>query len=247
MAGVKQDRQRGNGIYATAAFIIIAAACVLGVGIFFKVSVIEVIGNSIYEAERIIEVSGIEYDTSIFFINASESAARIKQALPYADDVRVIPSLPDSVTIEIVESFPLAYIEVNGKLWLVDKNARFLEETTLSGIEGKLEIRGITADSAEEGATIDLGDRGGVRLQYMQDVLTSILESGLREGVTYLDMTTVSDIRFDYYNYTINVGSGEDLDNKFWTLEMFLEEHGNDGSGIIDMSIDGQLRYNPAD
>ncbi|MGM9521736.1 MAG: cell division protein FtsQ/DivIB [Oscillospiraceae bacterium] len=245
--GGRKRRKRGGGraLYVTLITALIIFAVITGMGVFFKISVINVTGVSMYDDEQVIEASGIEQGDSIFFIRESASAIKIKKALPYADEVRIVRSLPDTVTIEVTESYPLACVSSGGSWWIIDKNAKVLEETNTSGVSGLIVLKGVTPIMPSVGGTLALGEGQSVKLAYLKAVLSAILSSEMQDNVTWLDMTNISSIRFDYKNLEINVGKGEGLEDKFWLLEKFFEENGEDRSGTVDLSVENEAHYIP--
>ena len=50
---------RGRSLLQPLIFLLICAALVLGMSVFFRVAKVEVVGNSIYTAEEVVEASGI--------------------------------------------------------------------------------------------------------------------------------------------------------------------------------------------
>ena len=76
--------------------------------VFFRVAKIEVVGNSIYTAEEVVEASGIGTGDNLFFINRFSAASRIFSKLPYVDKAKVTRALPNRVTITIQESSAMA-------------------------------------------------------------------------------------------------------------------------------------------
>ena len=68
---------RGRSLLQPLIFLLICAALVLGMSVFFRVAKIEVVGNSIYTAEEVVEASGIGTGDNLFFINRFSAASRI--------------------------------------------------------------------------------------------------------------------------------------------------------------------------
>ncbi len=247
MAGENSTRRhnsRNGSLYALALVGMVVFAIFAGMCIFFRVERIEVVGNSLYTDELIMDIAAIERGQSIFLINASSSSARLQQNLPYAEDVRITSSLPDKVTIEITESYPLAWADINGELWIIDKNARYLERTDAAGIEGKIEILGIEPGEATPGNVMELDT---LKLQYLQETLSGILTSGIYDNITWVDMTNTASVKFDYKDYVIRIGRGEKVSDKLTLLMMYFEQNGDDGTGTIDLSTDNTARYIPQD
>ena len=61
----KKGKRGRNGIYILVTVVLTLAAVIVGIGMFFKVSEIEVAGGNEYTAEEIIEVSGIHKGDSL--------------------------------------------------------------------------------------------------------------------------------------------------------------------------------------
>jgi cell division protein FtsQ len=205
-----------------------------------------VTGVSAYSAQDVIDVSDIEIGDSIFFIRESVSVAKIKSAMAYVDEVRISRTLPDKVTIEVTESYPIASLTSGGKWWIIDKNAKILEQTGSAGVSGTIVLKGVEPVMPAVGDTLELGDTGTVRLMYLKAVLAMILSEGMQDDVSWLDMSNISAIKFDYKNYVINLGKGESLEDKLWLLQQFFGERGEDGSGTIDLSIENEAHYIPS-
>ena len=66
--GRRRNRRRGGTLYAAVITAMIIIAVLFGIGVFFKVSQIEVVGASMYDDMQVVEASGIEIGDSIFFI-----------------------------------------------------------------------------------------------------------------------------------------------------------------------------------
>lgn len=246
MAQSNKRRRKGNGsLYTTVVVAIMLLAGITGVSVFFKVSDIIVVGNSAYSAKEIIDASGIELDSSIFFLRESASVVRIKDALAYIDDVRIVPTLPGTVTIEVTESYPIAYIEDEGSKWVIDNNARILEKLSANASTNAIPVYGVTPIMPAVGETLSLGDSGSVQLMYLKQVLSGMFTAGIYEDVQWLDMTSISAVKFGYMNkYTVNIGKGENVAYKLLLLEGSIASHADDDyKATIDISSDDQAHY----
>ena len=67
----------------------LVAAVVFGVAVFFKVSRVEVQGNSLYSAEQVVQASGIETGDNLLTLNKATVAGNIITQLPYVEKVSV--------------------------------------------------------------------------------------------------------------------------------------------------------------
>lgn len=243
----RRRRRRGNGALSVAiiiAFMLLAA--IVGLSVFFKISSISVEGAGIYTADDVVAASGIEVGDSIFFVGQSTAALRIKNALPYVDEVRVQRRLPDTVVIEVTESYPIAYIRSGDDVWIIDKNAKLLEKAGESGAAGKIEVRGVVPIEPTVGGALALGDANALQLTYLKSVLSAFLTDGLRDGVTWLDMTSISDIRFDYQGrFTVKLGNGENLSDKLWMMGKVIADRQDSDQGTVDVSVENEGHFIP--
>lgn len=241
-----RKRRRGNGsLYVTVIVALMLLAAITGVSVFFKISDIVVEGINAYTAEQVIAASGIELDESIFFLRESSAAVKIKDTLAYVDEVRIVRSLPGTVRIIITESYPIASIKYEGSFLIIDENAKILEKTAVNKTNSAIPVYGVTPLMPVVGETLSLGDSGSVQLLYLKQVLSGLLSYGIYNDIEWLDMTNISAVTFYYQNkYTVNLGKGENLEDKLYYLQQITEAHKDDDfSATIDLSDDGFGRY----
>ena len=85
-------RRRGNFgfLYKLLSVLVICAAVVMALTLFFRVDTIEVTGTERYTEKDVIEASGIQLGDNLFLLNKYEAARSIAEQLPYIDieDIR---------------------------------------------------------------------------------------------------------------------------------------------------------------
>lgn len=123
--------------------------------VFFRVAKVEVVGNSIYTAEEVVEASGIGTGDNLFFINRFSAASRIFSKLPYVDKAKVTRALPNRVTITIQESSAMAYVQADDGYWVVDQNCKLLKSVTESELTGLARVDGITPVEPKVGEVLN--------------------------------------------------------------------------------------------
>ena len=146
---------RGRSLLQPLIFLLICAALVLGMSVFFRVAKIEVVGNSIYTAEEVVEASGIGTGDNLFFINRFSAASRIFSKLPYVDKAKVTRALPNRVTITIQESSAMAYVQADDGYWVVDQNCKLLKSVTERELTGLARVDGITPVEPKVGEVLN--------------------------------------------------------------------------------------------
>lgn len=249
----KSERRRPHGVknrrnilYGPLMFLLICAALVLGMSVFFKVSKITVEGSSMYTPEEIIEASGIEEGDYLFFVNRFTAASRIHAKLPYVDDVRVARMLPSYVTITITESSAMAYISTGTTYWVIDQNCRLLTTAAENELSGLIRIEGVTPLAPEVGAIVAAGEADAAKVTYLAEILDQMLTRDIAGDVTMIDMSDVTSPAFTYQDrFTVRLGRDENVEYKFSMLQSAVEQLTEQDAGTIDLSIDKRAHFSP--
>lgn len=244
---LKRRKKRHAAKYVPVTIFLMTLALIIGLSAFFRISEIEVTGISLYSPDEIISESGIEIGDNLLFISGSSTAVKICKDLVYVDEVRIIKNLPNKLQIEISESYPIASIKIDDSYWIIDKNCRLLEETDFAGAENTITIKGVTPVSPVAGQKISLGDFSETQLVYLSRVLTELLEQNIQDKVTWIDMSNLSEITFDYDGrFTVELGRGENVDSKFVLFIEVVAKLENTDTGTIDLSTDDKAYFIPA-
>ena len=236
-------RRKRNILFLPVAFILVCLALVLGLSVFFKVSIIEVEGNFLYTDEEVIEASGIQKGDNLLFVSRFSVDGRIISRLPYVDKVLSVDrSLPNRVTITIQESTAMAVLTVDGTDWLLDQNCKVLGEAEKP--EDYIEIRGITAQTPAIGATVTGELEEGQKLQLLAQLLTEMRDREMQGDITWLDLSNIANPIFDYLGrFTVWMGTEEGLSYKFDKLLSTVSQLEEGDVGTIDLSIDDKVHF----
>ena len=243
MSEKKQRRMSKSAtIYIPVASLLILLLVILGMSAFLNVIVIEVIGDSSYPAAEIIAASGIKPGDNLLRINIQNAEQSILREIPIFNDAVVSRVFPDTIIIEVRESKPLAAIRYQGDVLIIDSDGRVLERTAEQP-RGLIEVRGFTPLEPAPGRMLRPEVGGGMRLQFMMDVLRAVEEEGITGDVSFLDVTSIANITFGYTNrFTVLLGGPENARHKISQLPVFIsdaEQHPGFDPGathLIDMS-----------
>ena len=127
----RRNRRRSRGrfafLYRLLCFVLICAAIVGALVLFFKVDTISVSGNDRYSRETILAASGVSEGDNLFLLNKYDAAARITEALPYVESVRLSRKLPGTLRIDIVECSDPAGIQQDGHCWLISPEGKLVD------------------------------------------------------------------------------------------------------------------------
>ena len=226
---------RGRSLLQPLIFLLICAALVLGMSVFFRVAKIEVVGNSIYTAEEVVEASGI-----------GSAASRIFSKLPYVDKAKVTRALPNRVTITIQESSAMAYVQVDGGYWVLDQNCKLLKSVTESELTGLARVDGITPVEPKVGEVLNAGEADAPKVTYLAAILGQLLTRDMASKVTVIDLSDASNPGFTYDGrFTVRLGANENVEYKFGMLQSAVSQLTASDAGTIDLSIDKRAHFSP--
>lgn len=241
MTDGQRNKKRRSVLYAPVSFILISAALVFGMSVFFRVSSIEVSGNLIYSAEDIIEASGIEIGDNLFFFNRSAATARIYSKLPYIELATTNPSMPNKIIIEVSESAAIACVEAEDGWWAIDRSCKLLSRVETGDTVNLIKVTGLSPIAPAEGDIIAPGEAESPKVTYLAEILKRIVALGLAPDVTGIDITGVSNPSFDYLGrFRVKLGGSDELDYKFQLLLSAVSKLEPGDSGTLDLSIDGR-------
>jgi hypothetical protein len=144
------DRKKLILRLVTAAAVVMALF--VGFSIFFRVEQVEIIGMEKYTADTVMGVSGIEYGDSLLAFGKGKACAKIIEALPYVENVRIGIKLPGYVQIYIREVDVVYSIqdETDG-WWLMTAEGRIIEGITQSRATKHTMIKGVRTVAAKPG------------------------------------------------------------------------------------------------
>ena len=111
-------------------FFLVIVTTIFVMSIFFRITNIQVEGNTHYTDEEIIQAIDIEEGDNLFFFDRFSALSRVFAKLPYVEEVSVERSLPNKVIITVTESQALAYIALGDEMWSIDHSCKVLGKAT---------------------------------------------------------------------------------------------------------------------
>ena len=229
--------RRHSSISAPLMFIVVIVATIFVMSVFFRVSDIEVTGNTHYTDEEIIRAIDIEQGDNLFFFDRFAAISRVFAKLPYIEEVSVVRKLPNKVTIEVVESTALAYIKLGDERWTLDHNCKVLGKAA-DGETGQLvEVSGISPGTLLIGEQLTTADGDAAVVEQLAEVLYQIQERGLTSYISLVDITDTNDVQLSYAGrYTVKLGNSSGTEHKFGMLVSVVTKLGAEDVGLIDLS-----------
>jgi len=209
----------------------------------FNIKWIDVKGNEKTKFGEVVKASGIAYEQNIFRLNIKKSKDAIKK-LPYVDTVRIIRHLPGGVMFEVTERAAVACIKYANGYVLIDKEGRLLE--TVKEFEGIPQIEGIKLSKQKVGET--LKDSIPDQIAAMEELLNKLQENDLSGRTSLVNIKDEDNVTFVIDgNKTVITGGNYRLDYKLMMLEATISELSKSEAGTIDLSVEGEALFTPAE
>lgn len=227
-------------------YILAIAAAVVGIGSFFKISDIQVTGNVIYSSQEILEVAGIEPGDNLFLINKKAIEESILENRGFVDTVTISRRLPDGVELNIRESQLLAYVELEGAYFIMNRKCEILSKTDAAGAAGHIQIVGVEPLSPRVGELLTLGAAESAKEDYLADVMEMMLQKDIYRYVSMIDASNVSSLKFNYRgDLVVDLGKNEELARKFDMLESIIADLAENDRGTISLAKVGEGHFIP--
>ncbi len=236
----------------------VVLALFVGFSIFFRVDTIEVSGIEQYTADTVLEASGIEHGASLLTFGKGKACARIKNALPYVESIRISIKLPGTVRILITEVDVVYSIQDStNQWWLMTSEGRLIEQVSNAQAASHTIIKGLQLVAPEAGKTavalepepeetyVVEGDEqqtvvtitNGERLETVQEILIQLEQNEILGEVSEVDVTDMGDIFLWYGTKTkVLLGDPGQIDTKIATMKAIIADDRIDSTGIVDLT-----------
>lgn len=243
---VKKKRRGRNGIYVLLTVLLTLIAVIVGIGLFFRVSTIDVAGGEVYSHDEIVKMSDIKTGENMLLLNEKEIAEKITSKLIYINDVKLIRSYPDMVILEVYEDAPIATTKSGGTTWLINASGKLFQAESSSKANGLIRLVGADLQEPESGKTAVTAG-GETQVECITEFLTAVRKNGVEEKIGTVDVTNIGSISFDYDGrFKVNLGSQGEIGNK---VDMLVEAIENkieqDAAGRLEFTTDVELHFVP--
>ena len=228
-------------------FFLVVVAVIFVMSVFFRVSDIQVRGNSHYSDEEIIRAIDIEEGDNLFFFDRFAALSRVFAKLPYIDEVSVERSLPNKVIITVTESQALAYIVLGEEKWTIDHSCKVLGKANDDELQGLIPIDGISPGTLMIGEPLETADGDEEVVAYIAEVLYQLEERGLYRKVGRVDFSNPRRVTFTYADkYTVVLGDSSNTEYKFGMLVSAMSQLLDGDVGIINVSDGNTAHFSPS-
>ncbi len=239
---LRRKASRRAAVIGPAKFLLGCVVLIFLVSIFIQVGEIRVTGNSHYTAEEIIQAAGVEEGDNLFFVNRFAAVSGILAKLPYVESVSVTTQLPGTVIFEVVESQALAWVEIDGQRWVVDRNCKVLTQGDAASTADLIQVTGITPVNPAVGDTLVVeGDSSGATVAVLEELLDQIQRRGFAGMVSAIDIGDSASPVMEFLDrYTVLFGGEESINYQFGKLVSAVSQLTVSDRGTIDLSGAGE-------
>ena len=159
--------------------------------VLFRITAIDVEGDTRYSADDLIAACGIEPGENLFLADTKGAEAALAEKYPYLATVEVHRSLPARIEISVTDAVVSCAAAWNNQYLLLDKTGKVLEITGTPP-DGTPVCTGLSVKSAQLGQKVELDDPE--QLSLYAEVAGAVSESGL-EPVTSIDVSDAFNLK----------------------------------------------------
>jgi len=203
---------------------------------FCKVGEIGVSPSGLYDAQDIIETSGIKIGDNLFSFRSSEVASRISRAFPYLSDVTVRRVIPSGVSISFSHEMGSIAIRLGEDYYALDDSQRVLKRCD-DPDDGGVHRVTVVSDRISRCVVGEKIEYNDVNLFDMVDDICRAVElNDVLDKIDTIDLTDKFDVTMDYDSrFEIKLGNTENIRYKIAMVVKVVAQLYEDDRGEIDV------------
>ena len=247
----RRNRRRSRGrfafLYRLLCFVLICAAIVGALVLFFKVDTISVSGNDRYSRETILAASGVSEGDNLFLLNKYDAAARIRQQLPYVETVKFRRVLPSKLVVQITECRDPVAIKQDGTVYLLCDKGNIVDTVSAAKWSQYIQIEGLTLLNPQVGSEARASATQQAVLDQLLSMLVLLDDKGMLHEVQVIDLSDAARITMQYMGrFQVEFLWNADFNYKLDYLAAVVEKLEANEKGTIDMTQDGKASFIPS-
>ena len=236
--------RRFGVLYKLLTLVVVCAAAVLALTLFFKVESVEVTGNSRYSAQEIQDACGVQLGDNLYLLSKPDMVQRLHQRLPYIDEVRITRSLPNTLCVQVTEFTTVYAVEQEGTVWLLTSGGKIVETAAERGDVPLIDGCELLAPSLSGDVSFALELQN--RQESLFALLTALESAELTEGVRAIHLGDPTVLTMDYTErFSVEMPYSADYPRLLRYLTLVIEELETNLTGVIDLTRDGEPHFRP--
>ena len=236
--------RRFGVLYKLLTLVVVCAAAVLALTLFFKVESVEVTGNSRYSAQEIQDACGVQLGDNLYLLSKPDMVQRLHQQLPYIDEVRITRRLPNTLCVQVTEFSTVYAVEQEGTAWLLTSGGKIVETAAERGDVPLIDGCELLAPSLSGDVSFALELQN--RQESLFALLTALESAELTEGVRAIHLGDPTVLTMDYTErFSVEMPYSADYPRLLRYLTLVIEELETNLTGVIDLTRDGEPHFRP--
>ena len=236
--------RRFGVLYKLLTLVVVCAAAVLALTLFFKVESVEVTGNSRYSAQEIQDACGVSLGDNLYLLSKPDMVQRLHQQLPSIDEVRITRRLPNTLCVQVTEFSTVYAVEQEGTVWLLTSGGKIVETAAEWG-DTPL-IAGCELLAPSLGGDVSFALELQNRQESLFALLTALESAELTGDVRAIHLGDPTVLSMDYTeSFTVEMPYGADYPRLLRYLTLVIEELETNLTGVIDLTRDGEPHFRP--
>ena len=236
--------RRFGVLYKLLTLVVVCAAAVLALTLFFKVESVEVTGNSRYSAQEIQDACGVSLGDNLYLLSKPDMVQRLHQQLPYIDEVRITRQLPNTLCVQVTEFSTVYAVEQEGTVWLLTSGGKIVETAAERGDTPLIDGCELLAPSL--GGDVSFALELQNRQESLFALLTALESAELTGDVRAIHLGDPTVLSMDYTErFTVEMPYGADYPRLLRYLTLVIDKLETNLTGVIDLTRDGEPHFRP--
>ena len=242
--GVKRLRRgRFAFLYKLLAVLVTCAAVVTALTLFFRVEHIRVEGVVRYTEDDVRKASGVELESNMYLLNKFEVQQRLREELPYIENVRIHRVLPNQLVITVTECGHVYAVVQDDIAWVFSSSGRIVDRMEVREARYLPQIDGCTLLAPSLGTKIaaEAEDERDTRQESLLALLKAAEEAGEVGRISAYHLSDREVLSIDYAGrFEVRMPYDADYDYMLAYLEIVMGQLSSNETGIIDLTVPGE-------
>ncbi len=195
----------------------------------FPIREFEIVGDTRYDINEILNASGIRSGKPLYGINVSKAEKKLEEECKYIKEVNIKRKFPDKICFEIEERVAGWYLQVGEDFYALDYDLKILLETYS---DEDMKERGITKlvlpelESAIVGELPKFGHGDELLMSETLKIIDSIRDHDIKGRLTYLNLENRFEIKMTVdETFEVNLGDMSDYETKLDMIEKIISQN----------------------
>ena len=230
-----------SSLYAPLALILIAAAAIVFLSLFFRVSIIQVKNDTVYTDEDIMAASGIEKGVNLLFINNFSAVSSIYATMPYVESVSLKRAMPNRIILEVTGSEAAACVSFGDDYWLINASGKLLEKIDARAARSFIRVEGMEPLQPVAGEIMTVSEENTGKDVFLYELLGQFRLRNIVKKIDWVDLSDLNDPRFSYDGrYTVILSSTTDLSRRLSLIESAIAQLAEGDAGTLELEMAGE-------